>query len=174
MTTTIRNLITDPRFTGCQWATYGAVITPVTEHYALNVTNSNSNDAFARLILQDVTAYRGVNMTLACSLSWISSNAQECANGLMFVVSNTALGNYTVLGNYSDGGTASTGRKALSFTIPEDTTILEVRLYAPALNNSTFQWGRPMLTRTEDYQLMLHGTGLLAPMDYFDYGTNPE
>lgn len=164
----IRNLITDPRFTGGQWAANGAFVTPVTEQYALKVTNSNSNDAFARLILPDVTAYRGMNMTLACSLTWIPSSATECGNGLMFVLGNT------ILGNMSDGGTASTGRKVLQFTIPQDATSLEVRLYGPAVDGSTFQWWRPMLTRTEDYQLMLAGTGLPAPMDYFDYGTNPE
>lgn len=164
----IRNLITDPRFTGGQWTANGAFVTPVIEQYALNVTNSNSNDAFARLVLPDVSTYRGVNMTFACSLSWIPSIATECGNGLMFVLGNT------ILGNMSDGGTASTGRKVLQFTIPQDTTSLEVRLYGPAVDNSTFQWWRPMLTRTEDYQLMLHGTGIGNPMDYVDGDTRPE
>lgn len=164
----IRNLITDPRFTGGQWTANGAFVTPVIEQYALNVTNSNSDDAFARLVLPDVSTYRGVNMTFACSLSWISSIATECGNGLMFVLGNT------ILGNMSDGGTASTGRKVLQFTIPQDTTSLEVRLYGPAVDNSTFQWWRPMLTRTEDYQLMLHGTGIGNPMDYVDGDTRPE
>ena len=164
----IRNLITDPRFTGGQWTANGAFVTPVIEHYALNVTNSNSDDAFARLVLPDVSTYRGVNMTFACSLSWIPSIATECGNGLMFVLGNT------ILGNMSDGGTASTGRKVLQFTIPQDTTSLEVRLYGPAVDNSTFQWWRPMLTRTEDYQLMLHGTGIGNPMDYVDGDTRPE
>lgn len=168
MSTEIRNLITDPRFTGGQWTAHGAFVTPLTEQYALNVTNSNSNDAFARLNLPDVTAYRGVNMTFACSLSSIPSNATECGNGLMFVLGNT------IIGNMSDGGTAKTGRKTLQFTIPQDTTSLEVRLYGPAVDGSLFQWWRPILTRTVDYQLMLRGTGLPAPMDYFDYGTNPE
>lgn len=164
----IRNLITDPRFTGGQWTANGAFVTPVIEQYALNVTNSNSDDAFARLVLPDVSTYRGVNMTFACSLSWIPSIATECGNGLMFVLGNT------ILGNMSDGGTASTGRKVLQFTIPQDTTSLEVRLYGPAVDNSTFQWWRPMLTRTEDYQLMLHGTGIGNPMDYVDGDTRPE
>ena len=31
-----------------------------------------------------------------------------------------------------------------------------------------------MLTRTEDYQLMLHGTGIGNPMDYVDGDTRPE
>ena len=132
------------------------------------MTNSNSDDAFARLVLPDVSTYRGVNMTFACSLSWIPSIATECGNGLMFVLGNT------ILGNMSDGGTASTGRKVLQFTIPQDTTSLEVRLYGPAVDNSTFQWWRPMLTRTEDYQLMLHGTGIGNPMDYVDGDTRPE
>ena len=114
----IRNLITDPRFTGGQWTANGAFVTPVIEQYALNVTNSNSDDAFARLVLPDVSTYRGVNMTFACSLSWIPSIATECGNGLMFVLGNT------ILGNMSDGGTASTGRKVLQFTIPQDTTSL--------------------------------------------------
>ena len=164
----LRNLITDPRFTGGQWTANGAFVTPVIEQYALNVTNSNSDDAFARLVLPDVSTYRGVNMTFACSLSWIPSIATECGNGLMFVLGNT------ILGNMSDGGTASTGRKVLQFTIPQDTTSLEVRLYGPAVDNSTFQWWRPMLTRTEDYQLMLHGTGIGNPMDYVDGDTRPE
>ena len=164
----IRNLITDPRFTGGQWTANGAFVTPVIEQYALNVTNSNSDDAFARLVLPDVSTYRGVNMTFACSLSWIPSIATECGNGLMFVLGNT------ILGNMSDGGTASTGRKVLQFTIPQDTTSLEVRLYGPAVDNSTFQWWRPMLTRTEDYQLMLHGTGIGNPMDYVDGDTRLE
>ena len=164
----IRNLITDPRFTGGQWTANGAFVTPVIEQYALNVTNSNSDDAFARLVLPDVSTYRGVNMPFACSLSWIPSIATECGNGLMFVLGNT------ILGNMSDGGTASTGRKVLQFTIPQDTTSLEVRLYGPAVDNSTFQWWRPMLTRTEDYQLMLHGTGIGNPMDYVDGDTRPE
>lgn len=164
----IRNLITDPRFTGGQWTANGAFVTPVIEQYALNVTNSNSDDAFARLVLPDVSTYRGVNMTFACSLSWIPSIATECGNGLMFVLGNT------ILGNMSDGGTASTGRKVLQFTIPQDTTSLEVRLYGPAVDNSTFQWWRPMLARTEDYQLMLHGTGIGNPMDYVDGDTRPE
>ena len=164
----IRNLITDPRFTGGQWTANGAFVTPVIEQYALNVTNSNSDDAFARLVLPDVSTYHGVNMTFACSLSWIPSIATECGNGLMFVLGNT------ILGNMSDGGTASTGRKVLQFTIPQDTTSLEVRLYGPAVDNSTFQWWRPMLTRTEDYQLMLHGTGIGNPMDYVDGDTRPE
>ena len=164
----IRNLITDPRFTGGQWTANGAFVTPVIEQYALNVTNSNIDDAFARLVLPDVSTYRGVNMTFACSLSWIPSIATECGNGLMFVLGNT------ILGNMSDGGTASTGRKVLQFTIPQDTTSLEVRLYGSAVDNSTFQWWRPMLTRTEDYQLMLHGTGIGNPMDYVDGDTRPE
>lgn len=168
MSTEIRNLITDPRFTGGQWTAHGAVIGIDATNHALNVQNNNSNDAFVRLILPDMSAYHGVNMTFACSLSMIPVSAQECWNGLMFVLGNT------ILGNFTDGGTAKTGRKTLQFTIPQDTTSLEVRLYGPVVDGSLFQWWRPILTRTVDYQLMLKGTGLPAPMDYFDYGTNPE
>lgn len=163
--TAIYNLITDPRFTGGQWTGNGVVIGTDANH-ELSVQNDNSNDAFVKLILSDVSAYRGVSMTLACSLSMIPASAQECGNGLMLVLGST------VLGNCTDGGTARTGRKTLQFTIPQDTGSLEVRLYGPAVDGSMFQWWRPILTRTVDYQRLLNGIGD-QPMDYFDGDTMP-
>ena len=69
------------------------------------------------------------------------------------------------------GGTARVGRKTLQFTLPSDATVLELRWYAPG-KRGTFQWWRPILTRTEDYQRMLNGIWG-QPMDYFDGDTMP-
>ena len=164
----IRNLITDPRFTGGQWTANGAFDTPVIEQYALNVTNSNSDDAFARLVLPDVSTYRGVNMTFACTLSWISGNAAQYGDVLLLARENNSI--WHTRGD----GDAKIHREALQFTLPDDTTSLALRLYAPATKDIIFQWWLPILTRTEDYQRLLNGTATGAAVDYFDGDTRPE
>lgn len=127
----------------------------------MNVSNTDGNaDSFMEFRLPDVSPYRGVSMTFACSLTAIDGGAEECVNGLLFVYDDGWQA------NASDGGTANVGRKTLQFTLPSDATGLNLRLYAPG-ERGTFQWWRPILTRTEDYQRMLNGIWG-QPMDYFD------
>lgn len=161
----IQNLIPDPRFKHAEWwAANDATIVPVAAQYALNVTNTNgSMDSFAEYILPDISEYRGVNMTFACSLTVIQGSATECGNGLIFARENNSVWNMT------ENGTATVGRKILQFTLPEDTTALALRLYAPATKDSLFQWWRPILTPTEDYQRLLS-----LGVDYFDGDTMPS
>ena len=167
--TDILNLIPDPQFQRVDWTAHDATATQVTAQYALNVTNTNGGaDSFVEYILPDVSEYRGVDMTFACSLTIIQGSATECGNGLIFAHENNSTWNVT------NGGTATVGRKVLQFTLPNDVTGFAIRLYAPATNGSTFQWWRPILTRTEDYQRLLAGTGIGNPMDYFDGDTRPD
>ena len=162
----IQNLIPDPRFKTGNWFVRDALVTPIPEHDAVNMSNTKDDkDPFMEFSLPDVSQYRGVSMTFACSLTAIDGGAKECDNGLLFVWS----GNWNKL--VSDGGTAKVGRKTLQFTLPSDTAELKVRLYAPG-ENGTFQWRHPILTRTEDYQRMLNGIWG-QPMDYFDGDTMP-
>lgn len=163
----IQNLIPDPQFQRGDWTAHEATVTQATAQYALNVTNTNGSiDSFAEYILPDISEYRGVNMTFACSLAAIQGSATECGNGLIFAHENNSV--WTV----TDGGTATVGRKVMQFTLPNDVNALGIRLYAPATNGSIFQWWRPILTRTEDYQRMLNGIWG-QPMDYFDGDTVP-
>ena len=163
----IQNLIPDPRFKIGNWYMCDVSVTPIPEHYAVNVSSTKSTgDSFMEFSLPDVSQYRGVSMTFACSLTAIDGSAKECNNGLLFVWSK----NWTKL--VSDGGTANVGRKTLQFTLPSDITDLGVRLYAPG-ELGTFQWRHPILTRTEDYQRMLNGI-CGQPMDYFDGDTMPK
>lgn len=161
----IQNLIPDPRFKHAEWwEANDATIVPVAAQSALNVTNTNGSvDSFAEYILSDVSEYRGVNMTFACSLTTIQGSATPCGNGLIFARENNSVWNMT------ENGTATVGRKILQFTLPEDTTALALRLYAPATNGSIFQWWRPILTPTEDYQRLLS-----LGVDYFDGDTMPS
>lgn len=162
----IQNLILDPRFKTGRWYTLNSTVTPIPEHDAVNVANTGDKwDSFMQVILQDVSQYRGVSMTFACSLTAIDGSAKECGNGLLFVTGDDWRA------NASDGGTAQVGRKTLQFTLPSDATGLNLRLYAPG-EHGTFQWWRPILTRTEDYQRMLNGI-CGQPMDYFDGDTVP-
>lgn len=132
----------------------------------MNVSNEDgSDDSFVQFTLPDVSPYRGVSMTFACSLTAIDGSAKECANGVLFVWANNWIE------KASDGGTANVGRKNVQFTLPSDATTLNLRLYAPG-ERGTFQWRHPMLTRTVDYQRMLNGIGG-QPMDYFDGDTMP-
>lgn len=134
----------------------------------MNVSNTNDNmDSFMEFSLPDVSQYRGVNMTFACSLTAIAGSATECYNGLLFVYSE----HWQT--KTSDGGTAKVGRKTLQFTVPRDATKLNLRLYAPSKQHGTFQWWHPILTRTVDYQRMLNGIGG-QPMDYFDGDLMPR
>lgn len=128
----------------------------------MNVSNtSDSWDSFMKVILPDVSQYRGVSMTLACSLTAIDGSAAEGFNGLLWIwiVGGAIL-------KASDGETAKVGRKNMQFTLPSDATTLELRWYAPK-ERGTFQWQHPILTRTADYQRMLNGI-YGQPMDYFD------
>ena len=133
----------------------------------MNVSNTDgAADSFMEFSSPDVSPYRGVSMTFACSLTVIDGGAKECGNGLLFVHGDGWQA------NASDGGTAKVGRKTLQFTLPSDATELKLRLYAPC-ERGTFQWWRPILTRTEDYQRMLNGIDG-QPMDYFDGDTMPR
>lgn len=162
----IQNLILDPRFKAGKWHNVNSTVTPIPARDAVNVSNtSDDRDSFMKVILPDVSPYRGVSMTFACSLIAIDGGANECVNGLLFVHGDGWQA------NASDGGTAKVGRKTLQFTLPSDATSLELRLYAPS-ERGTFQWWRPMLTRTVDYQRMLNGIDG-QPMDYFDGDTMP-
>ena len=117
----------------------------------MNVSNtSDSWDSFMKVILPDVSQYRGVSMTLACSLTAIDGSAVECFNGLIWIWVNGKTA------KASDGVTAKVGRKNVQFTLPSDATELTLRWYAPG-GRGTFQWRHPMLTRTVDYQRMLNG-----------------
>lgn len=163
----IQNLIPDPRFKTGRWYTLNSTVTPIPEHDAVNVANTGDKwDSFMQVILPDVSQYRGVSMTFACSLIAIDGGANECGNGLLFVHGDGWQA------NASDGGTANVGRKTLQFTLPSDATELNLRLYAPG-ERGTFQWRHPILTRTEDYQRMLNGIWG-QPMDYFDGDTMPS
>lgn len=168
MTDDILNLIADPRFKSGNWTVYNASAQRTLTSNSLNVTNTGSADSFAAYLIPDCSEYRGVNMTFACSLTWVPSNSLECTNGLLFAYD--AKNQW----NMSDGGKATVGRKVLQFTLPGDTTGLTLRLYAPAVNGGLFQWHHPILTRTEDYRRMLSGTGMGNPVDYFDGDTRPE
>lgn len=166
--TLIYNLVPDPRFKSGNWFVLNSVVTPIPEYDAVNVSNTNGDkDSFMQFDLPDVSPYRGVSMTFACSLTAIDGGATECGNGLLFVWAN----NWIV--QASDGGTAKVGRKNVQFTVPSDATELHLRLYAPSEQHGTFQWWRPMLTRTVDYQRMLNGIGG-QPMDYFDGDLMPR
>lgn len=163
----IQNLVPDPRFKTGNWFKLNSVVTPIPGQYAVNVSNTDGNaDSFMEFSVPDVSPYLGVSMTFACSLTAIDGGAKECYNGLLFVYG------YGGQANASDGGTAKVGRKTLQFTLPSDATGLSLRLYAPG-EHGTFQWWRPMLTRTEDYQRMLNGIDG-QPMDYFDGDTMPR
>lgn len=162
----IQNLILDPRFKAGKWHNVNSTLTPIPAHDAVNVSNtSDDKDSFMQVILPDVSQYRGVSMTFACSLTAIDGSAKECVNGLLWIWVN---GN---ISKASDGGTARVGRKNVQFTLPSDATGLTLRLYAPR-ERGTFQWRHPMLTRTVDYQRMLNGIWG-QPMDYFDGDTMP-
>lgn len=164
--TLIQNLVHDPRFKTGNWFKLNSAVTPIPGQDAVNVSNTDGNaDSFMEFRLPDVSPYRGVNMTFACSLTAIDGGAKECGNGLLFVHSDSWRA------NASDGGTAKVGRKTLQFTLPSDAAELNLRLYAPG-EHGTFQWRHPMLTRTEDYQRMLNGIWG-QPMDYFDGDTMP-
>jgi hypothetical protein len=166
--TLIYNLVPDPRFKNGKWWALNSVVTPIPEQYAVNVSNTNGDkDSFMEFSSLDVSQYRGVSMTFACSLTAIDGGATECGNGLLFV---TGSGLYE---RVSDGGTAKVGRKTVQFTLPSDATKLNLRLYAPSAQHGTFQWWRPILTRTGDYQRMLNGIWG-QPMDYFDGDLMPR
>lgn len=158
----IQNLIPDPRFKIGHWTANESTVTPIPAQDAVNVSNtSDSHDSFMQVILPDVSQYRGVNMTFACSLTAIDGSAVECFNGLIWIWVNGKIA------KASDGGTAKVGRKNAQFTLPSDATGLTLRWYAPG-GRGTFQWRHPMLTRTVDYQWMLNGIGGGRSMDYFD------
>ncbi|MCI5861961.1 hypothetical protein [Bifidobacterium boum] len=169
--TYVSNLIPDPQFAHVQTSYAGNVwhsVNSTTQldraQNALTVTNNAGNsEPCVELYLSDLSAYHGVNMTFACKLSWIPGSATECGNGLirLFVKDK--------FWKVSDGGTATVGRKALQFTVPDDTTGFGIRLYAPAAKGSAFQWWHPILTRTADYQ-RLQSLGV----DYFDGDTMPK
>lgn len=163
----IQNLVPDPRFKTGNWFKLNSAVTPIPGQDAVNVSNTDgAADPFMEFSLPDVSPYRGVSMTFACSLTAIDGGATECGNGLLFVHGDGWKA------NASDGGTAQVGRKTLQFTLPSDATGLRLRLYAPS-ERGTFQWRHPMLTRTEDYQRMLNGIWG-QPMDYFDGDTMPR
>ena len=174
--TDILNLIPDPQFTHTVtsyaadvWHSVNSTIQLDRAQNALTVTNDAGNsESCVELVLSDLSAYRGVNMTFACKLSWIPGSAMECGSGLIRMFENDKFW------KVSDGGTATVGRKVLQFTVPDDTTGFGIRLYAPAAKGSAFQWWHPILTRTEDYQRLLNGTATGAAIDYFDGDTNPE
>lgn len=175
--TDILNLITDPQFTHTVtgnapfnvWHSVNSTLQLDSARNALTVTNNAGNsDSCVELVLRDLSAYRGVDMTFACKLSWIPGSATECKNGLIRVFENDKFW------KVSDGGTATVGRKVLQFTVPDDTTMLGIRLYVSVTKGSAFQWWHPILTRTEDYQRLLAGTGIGNPMDYFDGDTRPD
>ena len=164
----IQNLIPDPRFKTGRWYAQNSTVTPIPEHDAVNVANTNGDeDSFMEFTLVDVSQYLGVSMTFACSLTAIDGSAKECLNRLLFVYNS---GGWQTLA--SDGGTAKVGRKTLQFTLPGNSNTISLRLYAPG-ERGTFQWRHPMLTRTEDYQRMLNGIWG-QPMDYFDGDTMPR
>ena len=171
--TDILNLIPDPQFQHMErWKTQGATVTPLLAQNAMNVVNTNGGtDSFAELVLQDVSDYRGVGMTVACSLSAIADDATQCNNGLLWV---SADHRQEYIWSARDDGDATVGRKVLQFTLPDDTTTLGIRIYAPATKDSLFQWRRPILTRTKDYQRLLNGSATGAAVDYFDGDTRPE
>lgn len=149
----IQNLIPDPRFKTGHWIANNSTVTPIPAQDAVNVSNTDGNkDSFMQFNLPDVSPYRGVNMTFACSLTAIDGGATVCDNGLLFVWAN----NWNAK---AYGGTAKVGRKNVQFTVPSDATELHLRLYAPREQHGTFQWRHPMLTRTVDYQWMLNGIG---------------
>lgn len=157
----IQNLIPDPRFKTGKWTAKNSTVTPIPAQDAVNVSNINGNkDSYMEFFVSDVSAYRGVSMTYACSLTTIDGGAAEGYNGLLWIWCSHQ---WT---KASDGGTAKVGRKNLRFTLPSDATVLTLRLYAPG-ERGTFQWRHPILTRTEDYQRMLNGIGGQS-MDYFD------
>lgn len=159
--TLIQNLIPDPRFKTGKWSTLNSAVTPIPAHDAVNVSNTGDQwDSFMQVTLPDVSPYRGVSMTFACSLAAIDGSAKEGGNGLLWIWVN---GKIT---KASDGGTAEVGRKNVQFTLPSDATGLTLRWYAPS-ERGTFQWRHPMLTRTVDYQRMLNGIWGQS-MDYFD------
>lgn len=162
----IQNLIPDPRFKTGRWDTLNSTVTPIPEHGAVNVANTGDKwDSFMQVILPDVSQYRGVSMTFACSLAAIDGSAKEGSNGLLWIWVNSKTA------KASDGGTATVGRKNVQFTLPSDATGLTLRWYAPS-ERGTFQWRHPILTRTADYQRMLNGIGGQS-MDYFDGDTMP-
>lgn len=170
--TAILNLIPDPQFQRWIWTARDAVATPVTTQNAMNVVNTNgSSDSFTELILRDVSDYRGVDMTFACSLTMIQGSATECGNGLIWI---SATYKQQYIRAVRDDGDATVGRKVLRFTLPDDAITLTLRLYAPVTKGSLFQWWRPILTRTEDYQRLKDGTVTGQPMDYFDGDTMPK
>lgn len=162
----IQNLIPDPRFKTGRWYTLNSTVTPIPEHDAVNVANTDGNaDSFMEFRLPDVSPYLGVSMTFACSLAAIDGSAKEGGNGLLWIWVNSKTA------KASDGGTARVGRKNVQFTLPSDVTGLTLRWYAPS-ERGTFQWRHPILTRTADYQRMLNGIGGQS-MDYFDGDTMP-
>ena len=168
--TDILNLIPDPKFRHAErWSANDATISVDTRYQRLNVKNTNGSiSSFAELILSDVSEYRGVNMTFACTLSWISGNAAQYGDVLLLARENNSI--WHTRGD----GDAKIHREALQFTLPDDTTSLALRLYAPATKDIIFQWWLPILTRTEDYQRLLNGTATGAAVDYFDGDTRPE
>ena len=151
--TLIQNLIPDPRFKTGKWYTLNSTVTPIPAHDAVNVSNTGDKwDSFMQVTLPDVSQYRGVSMTFACSLTAIDGSAVEGSNGLLWIWVNSKTA------KASDGGMATVGRKNVQFTLPSDATELTLRWYAPS-ERGTFQWRHPMLTRTVDYQRMLNGIG---------------
>ena len=86
----IQNLIPDPRFKTGRWYTLNSTVTPIPEHGAVNVANTGDKwDSFMQVILPDVSQYRGVSMTFACSLAAIDGSAKEGGNGLLWIWVNS-------------------------------------------------------------------------------------
>lgn len=115
--TLIQNLVPDPRFKTGNWFKLNSAVTPIPGQDAVNVSNTDgAADSFMEFSLPDVSPYRGVSMTFACSLIAIDGGANECVNGLLFVRGDGWQA------KESDGGTAKVGRKTLQFTLPSDAT----------------------------------------------------
>jgi hypothetical protein len=167
---TIRNRVTSPRFS--HYWTFTNADHSIDVNHALILTKTSGAESFASMDGLDVSDCQEQSITIAASITSASSDSHQCGNGIILVLYNT--GQIANLSSTSPDGLIQTGRQVLTVTVPDGATILNMRLYGPVEDGKTVKWWRPIMCKTEEYQLMLSGqvTGG-TPIDYMDGDTMP-
>lgn len=168
---TIRNRITSPQFS--HYWTFANVDHSIDVNHALTLTKTGGVESFTELDGLDVSDCQGQSITIAASITAVSSDTHQCSNGIIWLMYST----YQIanLSSASPNGLLQTGRQVLTSTVPDGATILNLRLYGPVEDGKTIQWWRPIMCKTSEYQSMLSGnvTGG-TPIDYMDGDTMPK
>lgn len=168
---TIRNRITSPRFS--HYWTFVNTDHSIDANHALTLTKTGGVESFAELDGLDVSDCQGQSITIAASITAISSDQHQCGNGIIWLMYST--GQTAKLSSESQDGLITTGRKVLTTTVPDGATAINVRLYGPLEDGKTIQWWRTILCKTSEYQSMLSGQATGGtPIDYVDGDTMPK